>query len=369
MDTSDPDIVFAGDEGCSHCLRARRLVAHLPTTADESKARLDALAGRVRKNGEGREYDCLVGLSGGVDSSYVALLAARLGLRVLAVHFDNGWNSEIAVANIQKLCETLGIDLMTFVIDWAEFRDLQRSFLLASVIDVELVTDHAIFASMLNLSRRHRIPTILSGTNFATESILPRSWVWPKQDRRNIEGIHRRFGTVPLRTFPMCGILRWSTLRYSPLGPDYAEPLNAAQYRKTAAMKELEAEVGWRYYGGKHHESTFTKFYQCTLLPEKFGVDKRRAHLSSLVVNNEITRAEALEELARPLYQPGEQQKERAYVLKKLGFSDADFDAIMTAPIRRHDEYPSSARFFRAVEVLRERTRERHLAQAHASSD
>ena len=358
MDETDPDITF-DEDGCSNCRKARRLVSQLPASSAVAEARLAALGERVTARARGKEYDCLLGLSGGVDSSYVGLLASRLGLRVLAVHFDNGWNSEIAVKNIQNLCETLGFELMTYVIDWEEFRDLQRSFLLASVIDVELVTDHAIFAAMLNLAREHRIPSILSGTNFATESILPRSWVWPKQDRRNIEAIHKQFGTVPLRTFPMCGILRWSALRYSPLGPDYVELLNATTYRKADAMAELEENVGWRYYGGKHYESTFTKFYQATLLPEKFGIDKRRAHLSSLVVNGELTREDALAALEEPLYRPGEQRDESAYVRKKLGFSEDEFAAMMATPPRSHADYPSSATFFKLVDGLRQRARER----------
>src|SRR5262245_2490812 len=221
MDTSAPELVFDAAGVCSECTRAERLLALVPQTEEEARARLDAIAAKVRAKGAGHEYDCVVGLSGGVDSSYVALLAGELELRTLAVHFDNGWNSEIAVSNIHELCESLDIDLMTYVINWDEFRDLQRSFLLASVIDVELVTDHAIFAAMLQLAREHDIPFILSGMNVATEAIMPLAWAWRKQDHRNIKAIHDRFGTVPLKTFPMCGPLRWAALRYTPLGPTY----------------------------------------------------------------------------------------------------------------------------------------------------
>jgi N-acetyl sugar amidotransferase len=361
MDTSDPEIEFDDAGRCSHCRRAERLLGLVPKSAADAESRLERIAADVKARGKGAEYDCLVGLSGGVDSSYVAWLAGQLGLRVLAVHFDNGWNSEIAVANIRSICETLDFELMTYVINWEEFRDLQRSFLYASVVDVELVTDHAIFAAMARLARDHRIKIVLSGTNVATEAILPQAWVWPKQDLRNIRGIHKRFGTVELETFPVMGLGRWALMRYSPFGLRYVELLNNAQYRKGDAMKTLEADLSWRYYGGKHYESVFTKFYQAFILPHKFGIDKRRAHLSSLIMNGEITRDEALAELAEPLYVPDELKADRSYVLKKLGFSDDEFEAIMRSPVKAHDDYPSSAVVLKGLGRFRERLKERSL--------
>jgi N-acetyl sugar amidotransferase len=364
MDTSDPDITFDADGCCGHCRRAERLLRLLPASDDEAERRLANVVEKVNRLTTKDEYQCVVGLSGGVDSSYVALLAARLGLRVLAVHFDNGWNSEIAVANIQSICEKLAFDLRTYVIDWDEFRDLQRSFLRASVIDVELVTDHAIFAAMLRLARQHRIRFVLSGTNLATEAILPQAWVWPKQDLRNIRAIHRRFGEIPMKTFPVCGMLRWSVLRYTVLGPTYIELLNEVRYRKKEVLKTLEDEVGWRYYGGKHYESVFTRFYQAYLLPTKFGVDKRRAHLSSLIMNGEMDRSEALAELAEPLYAPEDLAEDRSYVLKKLGFSELEFAKILEMPPKRHDDYPSSVALFRILARYREVARERLLRRS-----
>jgi N-acetyl sugar amidotransferase len=361
MDTTDPAITFDEDGRCSHCRDAEIALARLPRDDAETDARLAEIAERIRAAAPDDEYQCLVGLSGGVDSSYVALQAARLGLRVLAVHFDNGWNSEIAVSNIEKLCTTLDLDLVTEVIDWREFRDLQRSFLLASVIDVELVTDHAIFATMLRLAREHGIRYVLSGNNAATESILPRAWVWPKQDKRNIAAIHERFGSVPLTTFPTCGIVRWGMARYAGLGPRYVELLNALRFRKDEAMAELEAEVGWRYYGGKHYESTFTRWYQAHLLPEKFGVDKRLAHLSSLVANGELGRDEALAALDEPLYEPGALAEDEAFVAKKLGFTAEELDAILAAEPVPHDAYPSSGRLLRALSDARRA----HRARSH----
>lgn len=362
MDTTDPAIAFDDGGICNHCRGAELAMARLPTSDDGATRRLAALAATVRSKVPDAEYQCLVGLSGGVDSSYVALLAARLGLRVLAVHFDNGWNSEVATANIESICSTLSFDLDTEVINWNEFRDLQRSFLLASVVDVELVTDHAIFATMLQLARRHDIPFVLSGNNAATESILPDAWVWPKMDRRNIMSIHRAFGSVPLQTYPTCNIWTWGLARYGRTGPRYIEVLNEARFRRADAEAELAREVGWRPYGGKHHESTFTKYYQAHILPTKFGIDKRLAHLSSRVMNGELTREAALVALEEPLYDPAELASDEAFVLKKLGFSTTEWDAIMNAEPVPHDHYGSSAR---SLQLLR---RARHRVRALRSS-
>jgi N-acetyl sugar amidotransferase len=365
MDQSDPHIQFDQAGQCNHCRRADGLLALLPQDDDEARRRLAAIGDKIRRRrGSRHQYDAVVGLSGGVDSSYVALLAKRLDLDVLAVHFDNGWNSETSVSNIEKLCETLGFDLVTFVIDWEEFRDLQRSFLLAGVIDVELVTDHAIFAAMLDLAKQHHLRHVLSGMNLATEAILPAAWVWPKQDLRNIRAIHDRFGTRELRTYPTCGAARWALMRYTPLGPTYFEPLNAIRYRREAAVAELDSEVGWRPYGDKHAESLFTRFYQHVILPERFGVDKRRAHLSSLIVNGEIGRAQALERLALPPCSEEERTNELAYVAKKLGFSTDELEDLLRQPPVPHDAFPSRARHFAAISSLRDRMRSRALRRS-----
>ncbi len=263
-----------------------------------------------------------------------------MGLRPLVVHFDNGWNSELAVENIRLLVDALGFDLHTYVIDWPEFKDLQRSFFQASVVDIEMLTDHAILASMVKLARQFKIRHVLSGVNFATESGMPREWLWFKQDLRNIRAIQRRFGTKKICSFPTCGNWRWRLI--SATGRlEFVEPLNHIHYRKDEARKTLEEKFGWRYYGGKHYESVFTKFYQAYVLPEKFGIDKRKSHLSSLIRSGELTRKEALTELGKPAYDPEEFRIEREYVLKKLGFSEEEFEKIMGEPVRSHADYPS----------------------------
>lgn len=348
MDTTDPTISFDDEGVCSHCRAAEPQLERVRLSADESERRLHDLADTIRTNSKGRSYDAVVGMSGGVDSSYVAWLAHKLNLRVLAVHFDNGWNAEIAVSNIRAVVETCGFDLETYVIDWPEFKDLQRAFIKAGVVDIEMLTDHAIMAAMFDLAKRHNIKYVLSGTNIATEHGMPRAWVWNKSDLTNIEAIHKQFGQRKLKSFPRMGLVRSIIQRYLGMGFEFVEILDLANFNKTQAMKTLEDNTGWRYYGGKHYESVFTKFYQAHILPTKFGIDKRKVHFSALVRNGEMTRDQALAELQQPLYDADELRRDKAYVLKKLDFNEAEFDAILAQPPVAHDSYPSdiSARIF-----------------------
>lgn len=340
MDTSDPDITFDDAGVCSHCRTGDQLLASIRRTPEQSELALAALAERIKATAQGNDYDVIIGLSGGVDSSYAAYVTHKLGLRAMAVHFDNGWNAELAVENIQRVVEGCGFDLQTYVINWPEFRDLQRAFLKASVIDIEMLTDHAIVAALVKLADDHSIRFVVSGTNIATEHGMPRTWVWSKQDWTNIKAVHKRFGAIPLKTFPHVPRRRWLAIRLLRRGPQFVEPLNLIAYRRDEAAATLTREFGWREYGGKHHESVFTRFYQSFILPTKFGVDKRRVHLSDRIRNGELTRDQAIELLAQPLYPSQEAlANERAFVLKKLGFSDAEFDEIMAAPVRRHDEF------------------------------
>jgi len=341
MDTSDPAISFDENGVCSRCHAADIQLQRVRLSPEESERRLAEAAAEISRAKTKDGYDSIVGLSGGVDSSYTALLAHKLGLRPLAVHLDNGWDSETAVSNIRGVAERCGIDLVTLVIDWPEFRDLQRAFFKAGVIDIELLTDQAIVATMFRLCREHGCRYILSGTNVATEHGVPGEWAWNKQDLTNIRAIHRQFGSIPLRTFPTMGL--WSTIfqRYMGLGPKFVELLNMANYRKLDAIEELKRETGWRDYGGKHYESIFTKFYQAYILPTKFGVDKRRAHLSALIRNGEIQRNEAVAALKKPLYDPDELRRDKEFIIKKLGFTETEFDQMMREPPVPHDRYRS----------------------------
>lgn len=359
MDTTAEEIVFDAQGVCHFCHRADELIAKAAAKKPVAAQELQRLVERVKADGRGRDYDSIMGMSGGVDSSYVAHVAKSLGLRPLVVHFDNGWNSETAVSNIERIVKKLGFDLYTLVINWPEFRDLQRSFFKASVVDIEVVSDHAIFASMYRLARQHGIRYILSGTNSATEHTMPAKWAWRKQDLTNIKAIHREFGTVKLKTFPTLGTLRFQLSRQFGLGQSFVELLNYIDYRKTDAIRTLEREYGWQYYGGKHYESIITKFYQAHVLPVKFGIDKRRPHLTDLIHNGEITRAQALVELEKPLYDPAEFRIDREFVLKKLGFSSDEFEAIMRAPVKSHLDYGSDQRLYDLLKLVRRLIRPR----------
>lgn len=355
MDTTDPGISFDARGICSHCHRAEGLLAGVRFTPAESASRLEAIAGRIKAAGKGKEYDVVLGLSGGVDSSYTAYVAHQMGLRPLAVHFDNGWNSEIAVSNIKNIVKVLDFDLETYVINWEEFRDLQRAFIKASVIDIEMLTDHAITAATCRIAREHGIRFVFSGQNYATEHCMPKAWIWNKQDLVNIKAIHRRYGEVPLKTYPMMSTIKYLVARRVLF--EYVTPLNNLNYRKIEAMEALKSDLAWRYYGGKHYESLFTKFYQAYILPRKFHVDKRKAHLSSLIRNGEITREDAIAELQKPLYEPNELIHDKDYVLKKLGFGDEEFDRIMTQPPVAHDSFPSDRTRVAALMTLYEKLR------------
>lgn len=346
MDTSDPDISFDSDGICSHCRQYDELVRDQVDHANrgERQAELKAIVERIKTAGSGREYDCIMGLSGGVDSSYVAYMANKLGLRPLAVHFDSGWNSELAVHNIENIVKKLGIDLHTFVVDWEEMRDLQLAFFKASVANCDIPTDHAFPAVLYREAARHRIKYILSGTNHATEFILPKAWGHTSGDKRHLVDVQKKFGTIRLRSYPTIGffaqyayypyIRRIRTVRL----------LNYIPYNKAEAKRIISEKLGWRDYGGKHHESVFTRFFQGYYLPTKFGYDKRRAHLASLINSGQMTRAEALVELERPTYDPAQQLEDKVFVAKKLGVTPAELDAIFAQPNRSYSDFASSDR-------------------------
>jgi len=293
---------------------------------------------RIKADGRGKKYDCLIGISGGVDSTYVAYLVKQLGLRPLAVHLDNGWNSELAVKNVENIVTRLGYDLYTLVINWEEFKDIQLSYLKASVVDIEVVSDHAIFSTMYKLAKEKQISYIISGTNIVTEHIMPSSWLYQKMDFANLKDIHNRYGHVRLKTYPLLNFRKYlyysAVLRLNPVSI-----LNYVPYNKKEIKGVISRELGWRDYGGKHYESVFTKFYQAYILPEKFKIDKRKAHLSTLICSGQITKEEALAELEQPIYPPSELKDDKEYVIKKLGLTEEEFDEIMSRPPRRHQEF------------------------------
>lgn len=354
MDGSDPDIHFDADGVCQYWQDYRDFVATLPDMA-ERQARLEKLLDAVRADGKGKPYDSIIGLSGGVDSSYVTWLAKQWGLRPLIVHFDNGWNNELAVRNIENICKKLDFELHTFVMDWEEFRDLQRAYFKASVVDLEVPTDHMISGALYRLAAQHNLKYILSGINNATEWLMPRSWNYAKFDLVNIRNIHRQFGERPLKKLPSLGV--WQRAWYQLVrGVESVAVLDLIDFDKAKAKELLIRELDWIDYGGKHYESLFTRFYQGYVLPRKFGVDKRKAHLSNLILSGQTTREDALRELQQPTYDETMQQRDKAYVRKKLGFSESEFDAVLTLPNKQHEDYGTDARqrarYLRVVGVL-----------------
>lgn len=341
MDTSDPNITFDEKGVCNHCYDYDRLINQRVVTGKAGQEYLQKLVEEIKKSGRNKPYDCIIGVSGGVDSTYIAYLVKKMGLRPLAVHMDNGWDSEMAVKNIEETLKRLDIDLHTEVLNWDEFRDLQSAFLKASTPDSEIPSDHAIWAVLGNMADKLKVKYIISGFNVRTESHLPRAWSQGHFDWKYIRSVYQQFGSNRLKTFPHIGFFTYYRRLLTHRRVDI---LNYIDYNKTEAMKILEQELGWRYYGGKHYESIYTRFYQGYILPTKFGYDKRRCHLSSLICSGEITREIALQELEKPTYAPAMQEDDREYVIKKLRLNDESFEAILNAPKKSFWDYPSYTR-------------------------
>jgi N-acetyl sugar amidotransferase len=337
MDNTDPDIVFDKD-GVSNWWHDYQAILRTRPSEERRAELLEVSLRNIKESGKGKPYDCILGLSGGVDSSYMAYLAKKWALHPLVVHFDNGWNDELAVGNIEVIVKKLGFPLHTFVMDWPEFRDLQRAYFKASVLDLDIPSDHMIFGALHKIAVEHGINYVLSGNNFATEWLLPPAWYYPKFDLVNLTSIHRAFGEFPMKKLPRLGV--WQRLYYQRVKAiQELCILELVPYRKLEAKRLLIDEFGWRDYGGKHYESVFTRFYQGYVLPTKYGIDKRKAHLSNLICNGEITRAEALEELSKPSDDLGRQKADKRYVAKKLGWSEAEFEDILALPPRPHGEF------------------------------
>jgi len=291
------------------------------------------------------KYNCLIGVSGGVDSSYIVHLAKSNNLRPLLLHFDNGWNSELAVSNIKKISNTCNFELQTYVVNWLEFKDIQRSFIKSGVIDIELVTDHAIFANLINTAKKYNIKYILSGTNIFTEHGMPKEWLWRKSDIRNIKSIHKKYGSIKIKTYPRMNFFDWYIAKYLNFGPKLVEPLNLINYKKNEAIGVLKSKYEWVEYEDKHFESFFTKFYQAYILKKKFNVDKRKSHLSCLIRNDEITRDEALKILSSNDY-PGDLERDIDYFCKKLDFSKDEFNKILNEKPKSHLDFANSEKIF-----------------------
>lgn len=340
LDTTVPGITFNSQGECNFCDYYQNLASRTVLRDRSVRQReLETIVSEIKKTGSRNEYDCVLGVSGGQDSTYLAYLAKQLGLRPLLVHFDNGWNAELAVNNIEKVVNKLGFRLYTHVMDWDEFRDLQRAYFMASVVDVEVPTDQLIFAALHRIAYKENIKFILAGNNVVTESINPDGWVYKRKlDLVNLKAIHKKYGQRKLKKLPRLGLYE----RYfyeAVCGIQTVNVLDLIDYNKEEIKKLVQAEFGWRDYGGKHYESVFTRFYQGYYLPVKFNIDKRKAHLSNLILSGQLTREEALIQLATPTYDTRLQEQDKEYVQKKLGFSAKEWDDIMNAKPVSHNSF------------------------------
>jgi N-acetyl sugar amidotransferase len=347
--TADPDIEFDVNGVSNYVKEYKQLITSRLPEKSSAKNQLEEAILKIKKDGKGKEYDCLIGISGGVDSTYVAFLVKQLGLRPLAVHMDNGWNSKLAVSNIEKALKRLNIDLHTEVLDWEEFKSIQLAFLKASTPDGEIPTDHAIYAVTMRTAAKYGIKYIISGSNIKTEGILPRSWARGHLDWKYIKSVCRIHGNgVPVH-FPHITMVNVFYYLYIK-GIESFPILNFIEYNKTKAIEILSKELGWEYYGGKHYESVYTRFYQGYVLPRKFKIDKRRGHLSSLICSGEISRKDALKEISNPPYIDEDLAKQDlAFVIKKLNISIEEFNKLMQLPIKSIYDYPNNFDYWEKI--------------------
>lgn len=332
-DSRIPGITFDQNGVCNYCKINESLEKEFPLNK-VGKEKFNSLIKSIKNDGRGKEYDCVVGVSGGRDSSYTLYLAVKAGLRPLAVHFDNGWNSEIAVRNIKKITEALNVDLHTLVADWEEFKDLQKSFLKASVPDAEVPTDYAIISTLYKTASEVDVKYILSGHSFRTEGVSPLRWTY--MDGRYIRSVHKIYGDLRLRSFPILSLRELiylsmiKKIRYIPF-------LSYVNYVHSEAEIKLN-EIGWQYYGGHHYECTYTHFFQSYLCPTKFNIDERIIEYSALIRSGQLTREEALEKIQKPLTFDKEMIN---YVISKLGLTQLEFQEILVDPPKSFLDYPT----------------------------
>ncbi len=341
MDTSDPKIEFDQNGVCNHCHDYDRVMRDYVFANKVGQQKLKEAVKLIKQEGIGKKYDCIIGLSGGVDSSYVAWMVKDLGLRPLAVHLDNGWNTEAAVRNIENIVKILDIDLYTEVLDWEEFKSLQLAMLRASTPDSEIPTDHAIVATLYKAALKQNIRFIISGGNFVTELMVPLSWSNGHSDWKYIKTINKKFGTKPLKTFPHYTFFDKIYLFPRIKKIEVISPLNWIEYNKFEVIEFMKKNIGWVPYGGKHHESLYTRFYQGYILPKKFGADKRRPHFSCLINDARTSREQALNELQQPAIEDDLIDQEKDFVVKKLGITAEEFEEIMNAKPAKFEDFTS----------------------------
>lgn len=348
MDTTDSAIRFDEHGVCDHCNTFSEKI--LPRWKDQIKSKnsLASLVANIRREGNGRDFDCIIGVSGGIDSSYLTYLAStELKLRPLVFHVDAGWNTQEAVNNIERLVDHLKLDLYTEVINWPEMRDLQLAYFKSGVPHIDAPQDHAFFATMYKFAERHKVKYILTGANYSTECIRnPLEWMWYQSDSVQLKDIHARHGTVPLKTFPVTSIIRHKIILPYIKGIKIERPLNYLAYTKQEAMNTLIKEFGWQPYPQKHFESRFTRFYEGYWLPRRFGYDTRRVQFSSLILTGQMTRDEALEQLKKPPLDDATARQEFGYVAKKLNITEDELHGYLELPLYNYKDYKSQRHIY-----------------------
>jgi len=347
MDTSDPMIQFDENGVCNHCTLGIERVKNETLRGEAAERQIEKIVSVIKANKSHKKYDCILGVSGGVDSTYTVWLVKQLGLTPLAVHFDNGWNSELAVKNIETVLERLDVDLYTYVVDWEEFKDVQLAFIKSSIPNLEIPTDHGIYATLYRVASQMGIRYIVCGNNIATESIMPASWmgVNPVQQYATILDIQKQFGTRPIKSLPLAGLLR--VLYYTFIKRiRMINILNCYDYDKKDALTLMKDKLGYKEYAYKHYESIYTRFFQSYILPKKYKMDKRRPHLASLIASNQMTRDEALKVLEQPICDPALLEEDRQFFLKKLDLTEAEFDKIMAQPMTDYSQFKRYALIF-----------------------
>lgn len=334
MDTTAKEIKFDSEGRCNYCTTALEEMSR-KWIVDEQK--LDALYDEIKKAGKGKKYDCIIGISGGIDSSYLAYISAKKGLRMLGIHIDAGFNTPISERNVKNLCSTLGIDLKIIKIDLTEMMDLQRAYFISEVLNQDVPQDHAFFSALFKYAKENKIKYFLTGSNYSSESILPISWRYNAFDGKNLKAIHKAYGRVPLKTYPVMSFYE-AYIKYDTLKK--VHPLDYIDYNKEEAIKILANEIGFEYYGAKHCESSFTRLFQSYILPKKFGIDKRKCHLSSLIVAGQLSREDALKELSQPLCTDEQIEEDIKDFISKIGITREEFDSIVNNPGgKRHEEF------------------------------